>query len=427
LFGLGITIFGAEALFSHIFLTFIDLVFLFILTHTLLRQKICDTLCFGKNQKGSVAKTLAIFAAALVITLLTGFFGLYLLRIFSFFFIKLISKHSTHTDILVYSVFLVLIILNELFSNVLSIILRSLDITVLGYYVYSRDLMIIMATLSLMTISIMYYFKIGHRHFSRIDKNPIAKISIFSVSYIILTTFFLIRYVFQWEYTAFYITYVLFTGSLLIIVSMSFVKNLNQKYKKLAMQNHDLRKAMRGILNASRSGESVDLEKELADARYVVGIEEAVFDASALSVEENFIQLIEQKKKKYDRNIEIKTQIKYYEQHAHVGLTAITVMLELMLDNAIEETHSYPVTVKISVGEESLDVIVRNECTEKQYKDFLHYLDRGGSGKGGDGRGIGLQKLKGLADRFGGEIIPKHFFCHEQQTDYLSILVRIKG
>lgn len=419
---LTLTFFQTEFTVNYFFLTVIDVFMMFFLTHLLLRQKISDTLGFSKGRKGNWPQILLIVATGLAVIVLTGVFGLYMLRIFSFFFIKLLSKSAVDTDLLVYASFLILLILNELFATKLMFILRHFN-----HDFYYRDLMIFLGLGALIAVCVAYKYRIGYKAFNQLDKNPITKITIFLLCYLVLTGFFFIRYFLQWEYNPFYVSYILFTGALIVIVSMSYMKALNQRFRELSMQNHDLKKAMRGVLNASRSGDDVDLEQELADARYVVGIKDTPFEEPVADIEENFKQLVEIKKTRNGRNVEIISQIKYYEKHAHVGLTGITVMFELMLDNAIEEADNHPVYAKISVAEESLDIIVRNECSEYKFKDFMHYLEKGGSGKNGQSRGVGLQKLKGLVQRFNGEIIPRHYFCDENQTYYLSVMVRVKG
>lgn len=414
------SIFGYNYPFHSLSLVIIDLLMAFFVVHAVLRRPL--NYLFRKNQQKHDNKkmiSVVLMISFIVLLALAPPSWSQVRRIMLFPMVKIFSQKDFATDVLVYVSALLVMFTGDLVASAINAFLSvhgigfDFKLVVIGVALFF--------TLSQMVVTLN---KKGHRLFSYINKNPVLKIATYYISFFITSVMYFFRSTYNWDYDMYYLIYLAFFGTLITTVSIRLVNWLQKRYSTLIMQNHDLRKTMRGIVNAANSGDVINVGKELADARYIMGIEEEVV-IEKKGIKETLQSIVKSKIVRSDGEADIQLQVNSYEHNENVSLVAITVLLELLLDNAIETQTQLPILTKVSISEESVDIIVRNECTEKNYAEFLKYFKRGGTSKENYGHGIGLTKLKELVNRYNGKIVTKNYYCRDNQAFYLSVMVRL--
>jgi len=266
----------------------------------------------------------------------------------------------------------------------------------------------------------LYHSKKPQRMFYLIEKNLILKLCL----YFLASGLLLLIYELTFDYNPPFLIYVGLVIVLNIAALIQLFYWLNKQLSFLSHQNHDLSKAVRGLLTAVAADNS-NLAVEVDELRYLIGVESTPFVESK-RIEDSFYDLITLKKDTANHHVTIKSQINYYENHHSLTITAITVILELLLDNAIESKTALPINVKISVSEESCDITVSNECDKKDFDAFSKAFKSPHSTKGGFGRGIGLKKLQEHVKRYNGTLSTRHEYCVYEECDFLIVRASFK-
>ena len=136
-------------------------------------------------------------------------------------------------------------------------------------------------------------------------------------------------------------------------------------------------------------------------------------------------QFIHLKKEQRTTNIEVISEIGYYNDHKHVDLQQLLQWLGTLLDNAFDASISHPIYVRVVVTSTRISLSVANEYLSDHKRDFEVMFEKGYSTKG-EGRGLGLYQLQQTVSEFGGHIACFEEYKETYECYYLTILIELK-
>ena len=132
---------------------------------------------------------------------------------------------------------------------------------------------------------------------------------------------------------------------------------------------------------------------------------------------------IESLKLNNDSDVEIITNIQYFEPHKKINAMNVSYMLGTLLENAIQAGTQLPILVDILSTENFLIIKTSNDTQLKTQQELDNMLTKGYSTKGKVGRGFGLSKLKQLVESHQGNISISQEINVASQTNYIVFML----
>jgi len=277
-------------------------------------------------------------------------------------------------------------------------------------------------TILLLLICVVIYFKklnLFKKLIYAIENHPIYK----SILLFAIIGLLLVIVLTQNNYH--FISRFIFIGLVLANVFhlLFWINSLHQLLNKQFQKNHDLHKSIRGVTLAVHSDKN-KFSSEIADLNTLIGVTTEDFEMGKIN--ENIKKLIDYKRvNSSQKNLEINSIIHYYEHHSSVSLTVLCVMIEILLDNAIELKPKFPLEITLSVDEESLDLIVKNPASVKEYEFLKKALNQKKKiSSKGKNRGFGLLNLKIYLQKYGLKYVVAHKLHPIYLTDYVYFVIK---
>ena len=282
--------------------------------------------------------------------------------------------------------------------------------------------------------ALFLYFKSSLNHlFSLIERKVLLKLILFIITSIALALLFYMNY----NYSIYSLFYFLILA-LLSLIGLSLVLiRLYYYTNKIPPKLHDVTNLMIGAhLTASSTTDIELVRKQLEECMELLRLQNK--EIGQLEVKEgqereNILAFIEQKKAGRTEELEIISDINYYEEHKKIPLGIVVYMLGTLLDNAIDYTVAHkletkPILIDLTVTNDYIKIKVSNPYEYKVTTEFRESFNNGYSTKlshahGKDGRGYGLSNLKKVVRKYNGII----YYGSEKQTsgNYLAIIIDI--
>ncbi|MCL1990582.1 MAG: hypothetical protein FWG67_06810 [Defluviitaleaceae bacterium] len=117
------------------------------------------------------------------------------------------------------------------------------------------------------------------------------------------------------------------------------------------------------------------------------------------------LEVIEQKKKHRNADVDVITDLRYYEDYDGVKFEQILSFIGALLDNAFEVETEKPIIVYFSCAAHSFDLSISNEYLQTSNTDLDLIFEKGYSTKSEDGRGYGLYEVKQEVEALNGRIV----------------------
>ena len=318
-----------------------------------------------------------------------------------FIMIKLITKYSISDVIILFELISFIILVVGIF------IFMSIQMLQLNIYIEA-----ILAQV-LTTFAIYWIGRLRLYVLVRVvEKQIIMKLVLFCSTITLILIFFR-----EYESIKSYCFIIVLASIFGIIYSMKDIYFFTTKYPEIY---HEMRNMIAGIFFITQNVDP-ELQKELQGYYDVLG-----FDVKAVSnvdidtkEPENkikaFIDFKINNSKKY---INIDTDIRYYENNISVPVSSIIYMLGILLDNAIDASHTDDIiNVYIQCAEYNLDVEVSNKCEDM---DELFKVFENNKSTKSIYRGYGIPNLKKMVKNYKGKMLVKK----EYERAIITILIR---
>ena len=292
--------------------------------------------------------------------------------------------------------------------------------------------------LELVPINQDYYFLIGqilasivilligfkvpiHKLFSIIERQLLFKLIIFLFAFFILGILLYINLEQSIAYLVYTTLFILLVGIGLSVVLMKISFYTTQVPEQL----HDVKNVIAGLqISAYTAANLEDVQKELENMVRIIGGTVEKENLQMGDPKSGILKFISQKQTEKAPDLTFVTEVNYYEHHHQVPVSVIIYMLGILLDNAIESETKYPIIIKVSVAEESLDIIISNQC-EREVTDKIEAIfQKRYSTKPGEGRGYGLANLQKIVQNYNGKIGINYAYNEEYTRNYLTFSIR---
>ena len=219
-------------------------------------------------------------------------------------------------------------------------------------------------------------------------------------------------------------------GLLVVIISTGLMHCLKiaHQYEIVMPEKYDDMKKILTLLNIkAECVQTVEELKGIIDSSIeLLGIKVAEPDAQPsenepIDFKAFIIANINSLKLNHESQVEVITNIQFFEPHKLVNAMKINYMLGTLLENALETNTEYPILIDILYTEHVLLVKVANETPFKEAREIKNMFAKGYSTKGKVARGFGLSKLKKLVESHQGSVVTSQEMNSKYQVNYISI------
>lgn len=326
-----------------------------------------------------------------------------------------ITKKAIHEILIVYEIIFLCVGFIQL---VLLMLLENLPIE--QSYLY-----LLIQTLILVCI-ILVYVKIPlYKLFNMIQKQVLLQLMFFIGTIVLLSVY---AY-FDYGYTSVK-TNILYILVLIIAALLGCYRSLKNVFfytNRVPTQLHDVKNILMGLYVAAHSTEDIEIiRQELNKSLEIIGIDMPMEDVQVNEHKNNILVFINQIRDKYHSQVEINSDIEFYEDNTNITRSVILYMLGVLLDNAIESGTKKDIYIKIRIDTNYLLVSVANEHERKSIDDFDKMFQERYSTKSRQLSGYGLPNLSRVVEKHGGEIQVEYTYNTQQVSNYLKLSIEIK-
>ena len=261
-----------------------------------------------------------------------------------------------------------------------------------------------------------------------ITRNVLVKLMMFVLALILViihATLSSLRYNLNGEIEYLVLIFLLAT---VCLVGMIFaLKNVYYYTETLPDSIHDIKNMLLILRIKTEEATSLNQLKLIYNQTIdLIGIEMAsnILISTDNDFEGFILRTIENFKLQKGSNVEVITNIDYYEDRHGIADVTTAYMVTSLLENAIETGTKNPIYVGLFVSVNQMYIQVKNESKLKD-EDIEKIMKKGYSTKGSIGRGLGLAKLKKLVESEGGKITAEQDFHETHRVNYLAITIRI--
>ena len=398
------------------FFNFLDLIMLYLVTHSLIGYK-ANVALKKLTWKASVL--------AVVYALAVGLFG---------YFVSIIIHNAVTTVLMLGIVHLIVknVAVISFPDKVLIIIFHYL----IGHAIIIPILIIInLLNLEFMQMNLLIYTLLVGAVFILCLKIKLDILFIFvSRKLLIKLMFFILVAIFvaaialasfNLEQVIEYIALFIVLVAIIINCLYLTLKSAHEYMEVMPDVYHDTRELLSILKVKMRAIDDIDELKQLyIQVMELMDLEDNTEEASIQADFEGLIlNTIETIKSDKNSHAQVMIDIDYYELHPIVTDIKIAYMLGILLKNAIESLTQKPIFVEILSSGQAVMVKVANEAKHKSQEELNKMLVKSYSTKEKVGRGFGLAKLKRLVEKDKGKISIFQEFHSQEQANYLTVMI----
>jgi len=392
---------------ANIFLNIIDVLILFLLSHSFVKRIPIFTV-----KRVLIGISYGIVMGAIAYLLDDGYIYRIIAMPTAFVMIWLMIKLPFSSTFLVYTLVL-------LFVGVIQLpVVFIAQLAQLG----TVSIFLIIQILSLAVILLGCKILPFNRWYRFIEEHIELKLLILIITFIAVSIIFYWNFEYTW-------LYVLHFGGILIATLIAIYtvgsKIVHLRYKIPLKTHNDYHVDLGLMVKAYREENHPDIENlNRANKNDKFKLQTENFQLGRLA--ENIITFIDNKQKLYDQQVEILHDIDYDNDHPSVNVPTIIKMLSILLDNAIETGTNKPIIVELTVTMSYMQLSVRNEFTPTDSEEISRIFTIDGyTTKKTNQRGYGLTNLYYDVKNIGGKIMAMCDHSSVGKSQYLNITITI--